>query len=218
MMPSQFEPRLLNTRREHAVRVSAALVSRRGDTLKTVLQAALESAFSPPELVELILQSLLFDGYPCALEGLLTLKELLGTEYQPESLREAYTSTAVDRWRSRGEEMCQRIYGSNFDPLLRNVESLSPSLKEWMLMEGYGRVLSRATLPLDLRELAIIAILTVKDLPRQLHSHLRGALRVGLSAVELESALCLCAEYTTADRLKSALEVLRKLNPRLIQI
>jgi 4-carboxymuconolactone decarboxylase len=212
-MPSQLKFHVLSIRREQAVRVSAALVSHRGDTLKPVFSAALESAFTPPELVELILQSLLFDGYPCALEGLLTLKELLGNRYQPESLREAYTSTAVDLWRRRGEELCRSIYGSNFDPLLRNVEALSPTLKEWMLMEGYGRILGRVTLPLDLRELAIIAILTVKDLPRQLHSHLRGALRVGLSVRELEIALNLCAEYTSPDHLKSALAALRKLNP-----
>ncbi|HDH57611.1 MAG TPA: carboxymuconolactone decarboxylase family protein, partial [Bacteroidetes bacterium] len=101
---------------------------------------------------------------------------------------------------------------ANFNRLLQNVSDLSPTLREWMLLEGYGRVLARPALSIDLRELGIIAILTVKGLPRQLHSHLRGALRVGVSPGQLEDAIHLCAEYTTEERILSALAVLRNIN------
>ncbi len=212
-MPNQPDPITLDPRQRHAILVSAALVSLRGDTLKAVYRTALEEAFTTPELVELVLQSLLFDGYPCALEGLLTLKELQDDAYRPEDLFEPYLPATLKPWRDKGESLCRRIYGSNYEPLLRNVQGLSPTLKEWMLVEGYGRVLSRPSLPIDLRELGIIAILIVKNLPRQLHSHLRGALHVGVSPVELEAALRLCSNFATPQHLRAALEIWWKIYP-----
>lgn len=205
-----FPPVDLNPRRKHAVIVSASLVCRDEDLLARDLRLALEEAFNPPELVELILQSLLFDGYPCALEGLIALKNLAAETLPAEESLERYSAENVRLWNSRGDVLCRRIYGDNFDRLLGNVAALSPTLKEWMLVEGYGRVLARPALPIDLREMGIIAILTVKDLPRQLHSHLRGALRVGVTVPELESAIGLCAPYTSSQNIGSALNVWRK--------
>jgi len=200
----------LDPRRKHAVLVSASLVSRRGQGLANDFRRALNEALSPAQLSELILQSLLFDGYPCALEGLITLRELLGVLPAEDGFLEEYSPDNVALWRRRGDDLCRRIYGANFEPLLRNVEALSPTLREWMLIEGYGRVLGRPALDIDLRELGIIAILTVKNLPRQLHSHLRGALHVGVPAEELQAAIHLCRPFTKAVNVRSALQVWRK--------
>ena len=199
----------LNSRQKYAVLVSASLVQRKDDILKRDLQRALDHAFSFTELVELILQSLLFDGYPCALEGLIALKELNSSALPADESLEAYSTENLHLWDTRGKTLCKQIYGPNFNRLLQNVSALSPTLREWMLLEGYGRVLARPALSIDLREMGIIAILTVKGLPRQLHSHLRGALRVGVSARQLEDAIRLCAEYTTEKKITSALGVLR---------
>lgn len=211
LAPVNF-PAILSPRRRHAVLVSASLVTRRGSALSADFRRALDEAFTPAELSELILQSLLFDGYPCALEGFIVLKELLGDRLSEGALFEDYSPENVAQWRWRGDELCRNIYGDNYASLLRNVESLSPTLKEWMLLEGYGRVLGRPTLGIDLRELGIIAILTVKKLPRQLHSHLRGALHVGVSAAELEAAIHFCKPYTEASSIRAALYVWRKVN------
>ncbi len=201
----------LSPRRRHAVLVSAALVLRRDERTSERFREALDQAFSVGELVELILQSLLFDGYPCALEGLILLKSLPGVILPDGERVERYTPENVALWADRGAKLCRTIYGENFTRLLENVEDLSPSLKEWMLYEGYGRVLARPSLPIDVREMGIIAILTVKGFPRQLHSHLRGALRVGVSFGELEEAIALCANYASPDRLRSAAATLKKL-------
>lgn len=205
----------LNTKRKHAVLVSASLATR-SSSLQTDLKFALEEAFTPAELVELILQSLLFDGYPCALEGLITLKNLVPNLLPAEEILEKYSQESIESWIHRGKALCQDIYGDNFDRLLNNVGSLSPTLKEWMLVEGYGRVLARPGLGIDFREMGIIAILTVKGLPRQLHSHLRGALCVGVTASELQEAIYLCGEYAGTDKIESALGVWRRLGSSAI--
>ncbi len=207
-----MSPKTLSLRQQHAVLVSASLVSHRDKTLAAVLQAALTEAFTPSEVTEFILQSLLFDGYPCALEGLTVLREITGADPPEPELFEPYSLENINLWRKRGEALCRRIYRTNYEPLLSNVHQLSPSLKEWMLMEGYGRILSRPTLSPDLRELGIVAILVVKNLPRQLHSHLRGALHVGVSVAALSAAVRLCTPFTTKRNLQSALIIIEKLN------
>jgi 4-carboxymuconolactone decarboxylase len=203
----------LDPRRRHAVLVSATLVSRRGPDLAAILRSALQEAFTPEELSELFLQSLLFDGYPCALEGFLILKDILDDRLPADAVLEEYTPENVALWRRRGERLCRKIYGRNYHPLMSNVASLSATLKEWMLVEGYGRVLARPALDIALRELGIVAILTVKGLPRQLHSHLRGALHVGVPPADLDAALDLCARYASAEAMSLARETWRRVRP-----
>jgi 4-carboxymuconolactone decarboxylase len=202
----------ISPRRRHAAIVSASLVNNDEKRLSSDLQNALSKAFSPAELVELILQSILFDGYPCALEGLILLKSILPEKFPTSELIEIYSPHNVQLWKDRGEDLCRQIYGKNYQPLVDNVTSLSPTLKEWMLREGYGRVLARPTLPIDLREMGIIAILTVKNLPRQLQSHLIGAIRVGVPRSELETVIELCYPYSSPDCTSTAQKILAKLS------
>ena len=58
-----------------------------------------------------------------------------------------------------------------------------------MVGEGYGKVLGRPGLDLATRELCIAALLAVLRTPRQLYSHLRGALNAGAETAEVEEVL-----------------------------
>lgn len=60
-----------------------------------------------------------------------------------------------------------------------------PELAEWILADGYGKVLSRPGLPIRERELIVVALLSALRLPLQLESHVRGAMRVGATAKEV---------------------------------
>jgi 4-carboxymuconolactone decarboxylase len=62
-------------------------------------------------------------------------------------------------------------------------------MERWMVVEGYGKVLGRPQLDLPTRELCIVALLAVLGMPRQLHSHLRGALNAGATLEEVEVAM-----------------------------
>lgn len=64
-----------------------------------------------------------------------------------------------------------------------------------MVEEGYGKVLGRPGLSLLARELCIVALLTVLDVPRQLYSHLRGALNVGGTEEAVDAALEVGLQY-----------------------
>ena len=58
-----------------------------------------------------------------------------------------------------------------------------------MITDGYGKVLSRPGLDLARRELCIIAACAATGQDRQLHSHLHGALNVGVGALILNDAV-----------------------------
>jgi len=58
-----------------------------------------------------------------------------------------------------------------------------------MVVEGYGKVLGRPQLDLATRELCIVALLAVLGAPRQLYSHLRGAMNAGADPSEVEETL-----------------------------
>lgn len=58
-----------------------------------------------------------------------------------------------------------------------------------MIVEGYGKVLSRSGLDLARRELCIVAACAALRQDRQLHSHLHGALNAGCDPSDVEGVL-----------------------------
>jgi 4-carboxymuconolactone decarboxylase len=132
---------------------------------------------------EVILQAYLFLGYPASLAAFAVWREESG-ERAP-----AAAGGAWEEWRARGERVCREVYGSQYDSLRANVAALHADLADWMVVEGYGKVLGRPGLELKVREMCIAALLAVLDAPGQLRSHLRGALNAGARVAEVEGAL-----------------------------
>lgn len=194
-MPS----RALTAEQEALVRVSAALATRDPDAIRAGLEAAV-SAARPGAVDEVILQAHLFIGFPDALNALQTWREVGATTpvaFGPES---------PALWEARGAEVCAAVYGGNYAKLRANVGALHPDLDRWMVVGGYGRVIGRPGLDLPTRELCIAALLAVWNVPRQLHSHLRGALNVGAVAAQIDAALelaCTLLDPPAASRVQA---------------
>jgi alkylhydroperoxidase/carboxymuconolactone decarboxylase family protein YurZ len=51
-------------------------------------------------------------------------------------------------------------------------------MAEWLIVEGYGKVLGRKGISLLEREICIISILSALKFKDQLYSHINGAMRV----------------------------------------
>jgi 4-carboxymuconolactone decarboxylase len=127
---------------------------------------------------ELILQSYLFCGFPRSLNAMREWRRLTGL-----AAPEVFDETGPEDWRLRGEATCRLVYGEMYEKLRVNIRGLHPELDEWMIVEGYGKVLSRPALDLARRELCIIAACAASAQDRQLHSHLHGALNVGVAPI-----------------------------------
>lgn len=154
------------------VRLAAALAGGSEGEVREALQIAHECT-SHEWVEELILQTYLFAGFPRALNGMRQWRRL-----RPVPATGAGGSTDV---RAAGEVTCARVYGSMYDKLRTNIRDLHPLLDEWMIVEGYGKVLSRPGLDLVRREFCIVAACAASGQDRQLQSHLHGARNAGAS-------------------------------------
>jgi len=163
-------------------RLSAALAGREEERVREALEAARARDLSAAEIEEALLQAHLFVGFPDVLQAFVLWREMVGASAEREA-------EEGESRRDRGERLCRRIYAANYRKLRENVRALHPDLDRWMVEGGYGRVLARPGLPLPVRELCIVSLLTAWRAPRQLHSHLRGALNAGASPAEVERAM-----------------------------
>lgn len=139
-------------------------------------------------LYEAILQTYLFCGFPAALEALATLESCVMERGFTTSLV-AHEPYEVETFRTRGEILCRRIYGSVYDRMMERLDGVSPELREWMIIEGYGKTLSRGALSVVARECCIVAVLACTRRTTQLVSHVRGALAVGASVDHIHGVI-----------------------------
>ncbi|MDP9202809.1 MAG: carboxymuconolactone decarboxylase family protein, partial [Gemmatimonadota bacterium] len=113
-------------------------------------------------------------------------------------------------WRDRGERTCAIVYGESYEKLRQNVRELHPALDEWIIVDGYGKVLSRPGVDLRTRELCVVAACAVSGQQRQLHSHLHGAFNAGASAGELAGVFDALTDLIARDDLARYRQLLQK--------
>jgi 4-carboxymuconolactone decarboxylase len=177
---------------EALIGVAVATATRDAGVVREALERA-GGVADAREVDEVILQSHLFVGFPDALNALVLWREIGGGEAAVEP------SDLADSWAARGDRVCASVYGANYGKLRENVQALHPDLDAWMVVGGYGRVIGREGLDLVTRELCIAALLAAWNTPRQLHSHLRGALNVGATVAQVDRAVELaCAQVAPA--------------------
>jgi 4-carboxymuconolactone decarboxylase len=151
----------------------------------------------PSWVEEVVLQSYLFAGFPRALNAAREWRRISGLR-APESDPGEWFQEA-DEWRAQGEVTCATVYGPFYERLRHNIRQLHPALDAWMIVEGYGKVLSRQALDLKRRELCIVSACAMARQDRQLHSHLYGAIHAGASPREVAAALDTVADLLGSD-------------------
>src|SRR5687768_8083466 len=191
----------------HLVRIAASIAGADEQTTRIVMEAASGQVLSAA-VDEIILQSYLFAGFPRALNAARMWRSISGVA-APERDAEAGAAD-LEEWRARGLRTCEIVYGDSYEPLRRNIRSLHPTLDEWMIVDGYGKVLSRPGVDLRTRELCIVAACAVAGQQRQLHSHLHGALNAGARVDEVMATLDAICDLISADDLGRYRQLLAK--------
>ena len=164
------------------VRLAAVLAGGTEEDVRTQLQRA-RTDTRHEWIEELLLQTYLFAGFPRALNGMREWRRLVAEPAADTRQPDAGTA------RTLGEETCEAVYGGMYLKLRENIRLLHPLLDDWMIVEGYGKVLSRRGLDLRRRELCIIAACAATGQDRQLQSHLHGARNVGVTEGTITEAL-----------------------------
>ncbi len=170
------------------VRISAAMATRRKDALRDAFDRA--RGVAPDEAIEeVILQGYLFLGFPAALNAMSLWRRISGRASPEKSEQDCAD------WEARGQVVCAEVYAGQYQRLRENIRTLHSDLESWMVVEGYGKVLGRPGLDLTVRELCVVSLLGVLGTPKQLFSHLRGAINVGATSAQVEQALEVARPY-----------------------
>jgi alkylhydroperoxidase/carboxymuconolactone decarboxylase family protein YurZ len=164
--------------------IAAASAFRKLEILKSLIAETKTRKISFKKIYEALLQNYLFTGYPSALLSLKLLKELYPNKRIPKA-----ADMNLYHFRKRGEANCKKVYGNKFEKLISNVKNFSPDMAEWLVLEGYGKVLGRKGLSLKERELCIVATLAVLKFEDQLYSHINGAIRTKASIEEIQRVI-----------------------------
>jgi len=191
----------------HLVRIAGAIAGSPEGQVRSLMSEAVDEV-DPVSVEEIILQSYLFAGFPRTLNAMRMWRVVSGRP-APESDPEA-AAEDFDLWRRRGAETCATVYGKSYEKLRQNICELHPALDEWMIVDGYGKVLARPGVDLRTRELCVVAACAVSGQQRQLHSHLHGALNAGSSVGEIAAVLDALGDLISRDDLARYRQLLQK--------
>jgi 4-carboxymuconolactone decarboxylase len=203
----------LATQERHLVRIAGAIAGSDEATVRAVMTDAVNGGEGggPVDSVavdEIILQSYLFAGFPRALNASRTWRSVSDASAPPSDWES--DNGDLETWRERGLRTCEIVYGDSFERLRRNIKALHPALDDWMIVDGYGKVLSRPGVDLRTRELCVVAACAVAGQQRQLHAHLRGALNAGAGLEEVAATLDAIADLVSAEDMARFRQLLAK--------
>lgn len=113
---------------------------------------------------------------------------------------------------SEGMRVRRQVLGNNYvDAAVAGDDALTQGFQRFMVPYCWGEVWTDDTLPLATRSLLVIAMTGALGRIDELEIHTRGALRNGVSPVELLAALKQMSVYCGVPAAVSALKVMRKI-------
>jgi 4-carboxymuconolactone decarboxylase len=186
-MPRRKE--ILSHRNRVLTEISVLYAMRKRLKAGAIVQRELRRGkLAPKFFSELFIHLSLFLGYPAMLEGLEKVAEL-----SPHGKRSSLSARGSAAHK-HGKRILERIYGEQTPKLLRRLDGLYPGLGHRIMQDAYGLIMNRDGLTLSERELANVIVLFTHSFDRQLYSHLRGAIRVGVSKNTLKRVIGLTAD------------------------
>ena len=180
--------------KEIAVVAALTAMGNASPQLKVHTQAALNVGCSPEELVEVMIQMAVYSGFPSAINGINTLKEVLKEENL--KIKTAEEAEEDDRF-SYGAEWLSKLDENQLDVLRENFKDTALDLVKFTVAFGYGDVFARKNLDPKMRQIATIAALTaIGTAQPQLAFHIKGGLNVGLTKEEIIETIMLMVVYS----------------------
>lgn len=189
---------------ESLIKIAVYLAYKDWDKLESELQIYLKQNYERYFIDEVFITSYLFLGFPAMISAFEILQRIDQNKKQSYKINK---KNDYNLWEKRGLKLFKKIYADKSDMLLLKVKRMHPEVAKWMLTEGYGKVLSRSFLPIKNREFIIITFLIVSFYPKQLHSHLKGALNIGATINDIDQIFSLIKKIDFKMDIEKALQI-----------
>jgi AhpD family alkylhydroperoxidase len=166
------------------IRAKVAIWPGDNDTLADCIRRYRELGQARSDLEEVLLQAILFCGFPRVINAFRVLSEQWPTQASPSG-----GGVEPNTQRSVGDALFRSIYSDNTAAVEAMLLSYHEELHEFVLDTAYGRILSRPGLAPRIRELLAIGVLALTDQSPQLLAHGRGAAHFGATTEEIREAI-----------------------------
>lgn len=170
--------------------------------IETIISGLNSKEINMEKIYETILQCYLFCGFPATIESLKIFKK-----HFPD-FKKSKANYDIPKLRKLGINNCKLIYKKNYKKLIENMNFCSPDLKEWMIIEGYGKVLSRNGLSLLEREFVNVSVLCTKFYENQLYAHIKGCINLGASKNDLIKLFGIIKNSAGSSNVRKAVKLL----------
>ena len=118
----------------------------------------------------------------------------------------------------RGLEIRKSVIGAEFvDDAFKNADDFSMPLQELLTEYCWGYVWGRDGLPLKSRSMINLAMLSVMNRPHELKTHIKGALKNGMSREEIREVFMQIAIYAGVPTANSAFRIAKQVLAELAE-
>jgi len=167
--------------------------------LRFHIDGALNVGVAPDEIVETIIHTAAYAGFPAALNGLAVARAAFADRpdvaYVPGSRRIGPALTSDQRYEC-GVAVLRRVAGPDAEGVVESLADIAPDLGRLLVEFAFGDIHARIGLAEKTRELATIAICTALGTAApQLRWHLHGFLNVGGTRMEAVETIIQMASY-----------------------
>jgi 4-carboxymuconolactone decarboxylase len=184
------------------------------EELNLHLLAAFNVGWTFEELREVFILCAIPAGWPASLDALRYLCEWCeahGIETaDPLEMREDYYTAD---WYQIGYDKGAQLFGEeSWKKYLNDLSLLDPDLANFVVVNLYGKLLTRETLDDRTRELCLVAAFAALKDKQNLKLHIKGALNSGATATEVREILFHVGLYAGQDATSQAIEVYREMS------
>ena len=196
---------------DEAILIAIAMATVRQDIslLHPLFGYAFRNTCRPEDIQEILLQTHLFAGVPVVINAFQAFRSYC-KDHGIAIPRTTHQEIPRDELRRRGRGAFDIIYQDKADAIISSIAEAHEEFAEFIMCDAYGRILTRETLSLRLRELSVVNVLLTLNITRQMVGHMRGALRCGASADEIEASLKIAQPYVGDERLDHALSLFER--------
>ncbi|MFD7016218.1 carboxymuconolactone decarboxylase family protein [Streptomyces sp. NPDC059928] len=188
-------PGLTLRQRQIATVGALAAMGNAAPQLRFHIAGALNVGVTPAEVVEILIHTAVYAGFPAALNGIGAAREVF--EARPGLAVTPVETEPVpgDRY-ERGLAKLAEVDGHAGDQVVASMRDIAPDLTRYIVEFAFGDIYSRSSLDLKSRELASVAMCTALGTAApQLRVHIHGLLNVGGTREEVVEVITQMAGY-----------------------